>query len=188
MNCRGYVWVSFFCVILMLCPLTGRAEAAEDSKEQNTVSADIDVLEPEIQALKEEIVELNTLLFKLQEDLLFPEDSSVVVFLSVEGDHYFQLDSVKLTLNDQMVASYLYTDREKKALKKGGIQRLYIGNVRSGEHHLVAIFNGEGPQQVDYKRAETFSFKKEKGPVFIKLIVRDHLEMKRVEFAYETWN
>ncbi len=188
MNLRQTVLFLFFTSVALLFFSLNRAWAQEETQSPSAFSAEIDVLEPKIQALKEEIVELNTLLFKLQEDLLFPEDSSVVVFLSVEGDHYFQLDSVKLSLNDQMVASYLYTEREQSALKKGGIQRLYTGNVRSGEHHFVAVFHGAGPQEVDYKRAETFSFVKEKGPVFIKLIVRDHPEMKRVEFTYETWN
>ncbi|GEM_PF-410081 len=148
----------------------------------------IESLDPKIQALKEEILELNAQLFRLQEDLLFPEDSSVIVFLQVQGGHYFTLDAVKLHLNDTLVASHLYTDREVAALNKGGIQRLYQGNLKSGEHELVAIFSGVGPQQKDYKRAETIKITKEKGASFIKLIVRDNVTIKQAEFSYETWN
>jgi hypothetical protein len=148
----------------------------------------IESLDPKIQALKEEILELNTQLFRLQEDLLFPEDSSVVIFLSVQGGHYFSLNSVKLHLNDTLVSSHLYTDREVAALGKGGIQRIYQGNLKSGEHQLVAIFNGIGPQQKAYKRAETIQIKKEKGATFIKLIVRDNAIIKQAEFTYETWH
>ncbi len=151
-------------------------------------SESIESLDPKIQALKEEILELNTQLFRLQEDLLFPEDSSVVIFLSVQGGHYFTLDSVKLHLNDTLVASHLYTDREVAALGKGGIQRIYQGNLKSGDHQLVAIFSGVGPQQKDYKRAETIQIKKEKGATFIKLIVRDNTVIKQAEFIYETWH
>ncbi|MFQ5588654.1 MAG: AraC family transcriptional regulator [Nitrospiria bacterium] len=186
MKYSGWLFVLIVTVVFSIVAVEDRSFAQEGGEDAPSV--DIEALEPRIQALKEEIVELNTLLFKLQEDLLFPEDSSVVVFLSVEGDHYFDLDSVKLTLDDRMVSSYLYTAREKSALKKGGIQRLYTGNVRSGEHQLVAVFNGLGPQNVDYKRAETLNFQKKKGPLFIKLIVRDNAEMKRVEFTYETWD
>ncbi|MFQ5579468.1 MAG: AraC family transcriptional regulator [Nitrospiria bacterium] len=147
----------------------------------------IESLDPKIQTLKEEILELNSLLFRLQEDLLFPEDSSLVVFLSVEGGDYFNLDSVKLQLDDTMVSSYLYTQREVSALRKGGIQRLYTGNIKSGTHQLVAIFTGTGPQEKDYKRAETISIEKEKGASFIKIIIRDDGKKKQPEFKYETW-
>jgi hypothetical protein len=148
----------------------------------------IETLDIEIQKLKEEILELNTTLFRLQEELLYPEDSSVVIFLSIEGGNYFELDSVKLQLDDTMVTSYLYTEREVMALRKGGIQRLYMGNIKSGEHQLVAVFTGKGPQGQDYKRAEEIKVSKEKGAAFIKLIVRDSQEKKQPEFLHETWN
>ncbi|NOY85253.1 MAG: AraC family transcriptional regulator [Nitrospirae bacterium] len=165
---------------------TEETSVSEASEIEDSES--IESLDPKIQALKEEILELNTQLFRLQEDLLFPEDSSVVIFLSVQGGHYFTLDSVKLHLNDTLVASHLYTDREVAALGKGGIQRIYQGNLKSGDHQLVAIFSGVGPQKKDYKRAETIQIKKEKGATFIKLIVRDNTVIKQAEFIYETWH
>jgi len=169
-------------------PAEEAAEAVAFEDPVVEASEPIESLDPKIQALKEEILELNAELFRLQEDLLFPEDSSVVIFLSVQGGHYFTLDSVKLHLNDTLVASHLYTDREVVALSKGGIQRLYQGNLKSGAHQLVAIFSGVGPQQKDYKRAETIQITKEKGATFIKLIVRDDAIIKQAEFTYETWN
>ena len=172
--------LSLFLFCLSLLPLSWGEEGVGPQQQ-------IEVLDPQIQRLKEEILELNTLLFRLQEELLFPEDSSVIVFLSVEGGNYFALDSVKLHLDDSMVSSYLYTDREVMALKKGGIQRLYMGNIKSGDHQLVAVFTGKGPQEKDYKRAETININKEKGATFIKLIVRDNPVKKQPEFAYETW-
>ena len=163
--------------------------AAEESAVAGRASKEtgIESLALEIDALKEEIIELNTLLFKLQEDLLFPEDSSIVVFLSIEGGHYFTLDALKLHLNDSLVSSHLYTEREVSALRKGGIQRLYAGNLRMGEHQLVAIFSGVGSQERDTKRAETITIHKEKGATFIKLIIRDNQLRKVSEFTYETW-
>jgi hypothetical protein len=158
------------------------------AEEAPAPEREIEALDTKIQRLKEDILELNTQLFRLQEELLFPDDSSVVVFLSVDGGNYFDLDSVKLTLDETLVTSYLYTDREVVALKKGGVQRLYMGNIKSGDHQLVAIFTGKGPQDKDYKRAETISINKEKGAAFIKLIVRDNLEKKQPEFVYETWH
>ncbi len=148
---------------------------------------DIDALDVKIQQLKDDVIDLNTRIFRLQEELLYPEDSSVVVFLSVEGGNYFALDSVKLMVGDTMVTSYLYTDRELTALKKGGVQRLYMGNLKTGDHQLAAVFTGKGPQGQDYKRAETIPLSKQKGAAFIKLVVRDDPTKKQPEFVYETW-
>lgn len=173
----------FFLLGLFLIP-KGLSIAEEPSPSR----VEIESLDGQIQDLKEKILDLNALLFHLQEDLLFPEESSVVVFLAIEGGNYFALDSVKLNLDDKLVTSYLYTDREVGALKKGGIQRLYMGNVRSGDHQLVAIFTGKGPQEKDYKRAETVQFNKESGASFIKIIIRDSSQKEQPEFTYETWN
>jgi len=175
--------IVFLLVILFLIP-----RGLSRAEEANAPRQEIESLDGQVQDLKEKIVEMNTLLFRLQEDLLFPEESSVVVFLGVEGGNYFALDSVKLNLDDKLVTTYLYTDREVGALKKGGIQRLYMGNVKSGDHQLVAIFTGKGPQEKDYKRAETIHFNKEGGAEFIKIIIRDSSAKEQPEFAHETWN
>lgn len=174
---KGFCW-------LALVLLTALPVRAEDPRKPEQ---DIDALDVKLQKLKDDIIDLNTQIFRLQEELLYPEDSSVVVFLSVEGGNHFALDSVKLLLDDTMVTSYLYTDREVIALKKGGVQRLYMGNVKTGDHQLSAVFTGKGPQGQDYKRAETISLKKEKGAAFIKLVVRDNLDKKQPEFVYEAW-
>lgn len=169
-------------ILLLLTALVARAEEPQ-APERN-----IEAMDVKIQQLKDDILDLNTRIFRLQEELLYPEDSSIVVFLSVDGGNYFSLDSVKLTLDDTMVTSYLYTDREVTALKKGGIQRLYMGNAKSGDHRFEAIFTGKGPQGQDYKRAETIPIAKQKGAAFVKLVVRDNLEKKQPEFVYETWH
>lgn len=157
------------------------------AEEAPSINEELATLDSQIQTLKEEILELNTMLFRLQEELLFPEESSIVVFLSIEGGSYFNLDSVKLNLDDMQVTSYLYTDREVLALKKGGVQRLYMGNVKSGDHEMTAIFTGMGPQAKDYKRAESVSFNKGTGARFIKLVVRDDPHKKQPQFTFETW-
>lgn len=174
---REFCWYAL--VLLTALP----AIAEEPQKPEQT----IDTLDVKLQALKDDIIDLNTQIFRLQEELLYPEDSSVVVFLSVEGGNYFALDSVKLLLNDTVVTSYLYTDREVTALKKGGVQRLYMGNLKTGDHQLSAVFTGKGPQGQDYKRAETIPLQKEKGAAFIKLVVRDDPAKKQPEFIYEAW-
>lgn len=167
--------------MLLLFALPVWAEETQ-KPEQN-----IEALDVKIQKLKDDVIDLNTQIFRLQEELLYPDDSSVVVFLSVEGGNYFALDAVKLMVDGAMVTSYLYTDREVTALKKGGVQRLYMGNLKAGDHQLAAVFTGKGPQGQDYKRAETISLNKQQGAAFIKLVVRDDLVKKQPEFAHETW-
>jgi hypothetical protein len=175
--------IGFWCLSVVLA--MGSPSWAEDPPNPER---DIEALDVKIQRLKEDVLDLNTRLFRLQEDLLYPDDSSLVIFLSVEGGNYFVLDSVKLVLNDTMVTTYLYTDREVTALKKGGIQRLYMGNVKSGDHQLSAVFTGKGPQGQDYKRAESITLAKEKGAAFLKLVIRDDDAKKQPEFVYESWH
>jgi hypothetical protein len=174
---RGLSWLVLF--LSIVCPAW--------AEEPPTPTKEIDTVDVRLQKLKDDIIDLNTRIFRLQEELLYPEDSSIVVFLSVEGGNYFVLDSVKLMVDDAMVTSYLYTEREVVALKKGGVQRLYMGNVKAGDHQLAAVFTGKGPQGQDYKRAETISLNKEKGAAFIKLVVRDDAAKKQPEFVYEMW-
>ena len=157
------------------------------AQEAPAPSQEIETIDVRLQKLKDDIIDLNTTIFRLQEELLYPEDSSVVVFISVEGGNYFTLDAVKLMVDDAMVTSYLYTDREVAALRKGGIQRLYMGNLKTGEHQLAVVFTGKGPQGQDYKRAESIALFKEKGAAFIKLVVRDDPAKKEPEFVYEAW-
>lgn len=177
----GRIPKSCWLPLLLLFALPVAAEDLQPPEQQ------IDALDVKIQNLKDDVIDLNTQIFRLQEELLYPEDSSVVVFLSVDGGNYFALDSVKLMVDDTMVTSYLYTDREVTALKKGGVQRLYLGNLKAGDHQVAAVFTGKGPQGQDYKRAETIPLKKEKGAAFIKLVIRDDTAKKQPEFVYETW-
>ena len=93
---------------------------------------DTRALDEEIQGLKKDVVDLNRDLFVLEEELLFPANTQVAVFLSMDVGEFFALDSVELHVDDKQVTNYLYTPREAEALLKGGVQRLYLGNLRPG--------------------------------------------------------
>jgi hypothetical protein len=96
----------------------------------------------ELRALKQELVALNRDLFLLEEELLFPASTQVAVYLSMDVGKYFALDAVELSINGQRVAKYLYTEREVDALHRGGVHRLYLGNLKTGQHELVAVLTG----------------------------------------------
>lgn len=144
-------------------------------------------LDEEVQDLKKLAVDLNRDLFLLEEELLFPANTQVAVFVSMDVGEFFGLDSVELTLDGEDVTNYLYTDREVTALLRGGVQRLFVGNLRAGEHELVAVFTGEGPHTRDYRRGASLVFEKGIGPKYIELTISDREVRLQPEFVVKEW-
>ncbi len=140
-----------------------------------------------VQSLKQQVLELNRDLFLLEEELLFPTNTQVSVFVSMDVGEFFQLDSVQLKIDGKEVADYLYTPRELDALARGGVQRLHIGNLRNGEHELVAFFTGKGPKGRDYRRGATTTITKGLGPKYVELRIVDQTRNYQPEFAVKEW-
>jgi hypothetical protein len=99
-------------------------------------------LDQDVQSLKKEVLDLNRDLFLLEEELLFPANSQVAFFISMDVGEYFKLDSVSLKIDGKEVANYLYTDREAGSLLRGGVHRVHMANLKAGDHELVAIHQG----------------------------------------------
>jgi hypothetical protein len=148
---------------------------------------DFKSLDTRIQDLKKDVLDLNRDLFVLEEELLFPANTQLAVFLSVDVGAFFSLDSVELKIDNKTVTHYLYTERESAALQRGGVQRLYLGNLRSGKHELVATFIGKGSHERDYRRATSLVFEKQTEPKFIELQIRDKEQKLQPEFAVKEW-
>jgi len=151
------------------------------------VTSDSGALDSQVQELKQDVLNLNRELFVLEEELLFPANTQVVVFLSMDVGKYFELDAVELKLDDTDVSSYLYTPREADALLRGGVQRLYTGNLKTGEHELVAIFTGKGPSGRDYRTGATLNFEKNIGAKFIELKISDRDSKQQPAFVVKEW-
>lgn len=173
-------WGLLICLSLIVAP-AGAAEQA--AKKDETFS----VLDSKVQDLKKQVMELNRDLFVLEEELLFPASTQVAVFLSMDVGQLFQLDSVQVKLNDKVVTNYLYTEREVQALHRGGMQRLYLGNLKVGKHELVAFFTGKGPHDRDYRRGATVTFEKGTNPKYIELQIRDVESKLQPEFRVKEW-
>lgn len=141
----------------------------------------------ELRALKQELVALNRDLFMLEEELLFPASTQVAVYLSMDVGKYFALDAVELSIGKERVAKYLYTEREVDALHRGGVHRLYLGNLKTGEHELVAVLTGRGPQGREYRRATSLEFEKGLGPQQLELVLRDSEALQQPVFQVRTW-
>ena len=144
-------------------------------------------LDEEIQTLKKDVVELNRDLFVLEEELLFPANTQVAVFLSMDVGTFFALDTVELRVDDKQVAKYLYTPREAEALLKGGVQRLYLGNLKLGGHELVALFTGKNPSGMDYSRGAQLKFEKTVGAKYLELKITDKQRKLQPEFEIKDW-
>jgi hypothetical protein len=144
-------------------------------------------LDAQVQDLKKDVVDLNKDLFVLEEELLFPANTQVAVFVSVDVGDFFALDSITLKIDNHEVSNYLYTPREAAALLKGGVQRLYVGNLKAGEHELVAFFNGKGPHDRDYKRGANLKFEKGVGAKYLELKVTDHAHAQEPDFEIKDW-
>ena len=144
-------------------------------------------LDDRIQDAKADVIRLNRDLLVLEEELLFPASTQVAIFVSMDVGKLFMLDSVRVKLDDKDVAAYLYTPLEVQALHRGGVQRLYVGNLRAGTHELVAFFTGQGPHDRDYKRGATLKIEKGTEPKYIELQIKDSTGKLQPEFEVKVW-
>ena len=144
-------------------------------------------LDKEVQALKREVLDLNKDLFLLEEELLFPANSQVAFFISMDVGEYFELDSVNIRIDGKEVANYLYTERETEALLRGGVHRIHMANLKTGTHELIAIFTGRGPQFRNYRRGATLNFEKGIGSKYVELEITDRVRKQQPEFAIKEW-
>ena len=144
-------------------------------------------LDSDVQDLKKEVLDLNKDLFVLEEELLFPANTQVAVYVSLDVGTFFNVDSMTLKVDNKEVANYLYTAREAEALIKGGVHRIFIGNLKVGKHELVAFFSGKGPHERDYKRGATLNFEKGVGAKYVELKISDRVRKLQPEFIIKEW-
>jgi len=163
------------------------APASAASAPDAAASAPAGSLDDRVQATKADVIRLNRDLLVLEEELLFPANTQVAVFVSMDVGLLFDLDSVQIKLDDKVVSTYLYTPLEVQALHRGGVQRVYLGDLRAGSHEIVAFFTGKGPHDRDYKRATTIKFDKTTEPKYIELQIKDLQQKLQPEFDVKVW-
>jgi hypothetical protein len=161
--------------------------AASASDAPGADSGGTRALDTQIQDLKKDVIDLQRDLAVLEEELLFPANTQVAVFVSMDVGDFFALDSITLKIDNHDVSNYLYTPREVAALIKGGVQRLYVGNLKAGQHELVAFFNGKGPNDRNYHRGANLKFEKGVGAKYLELKVTDHQHAQQPEFEIKDW-
>jgi hypothetical protein len=161
------------------------ARSAEEAGAQSR--GEFRSLDQDVQSLKKEVLDLNRDLFLLEEDLLFPANSQVAFFVSMDVGEYFELDSVSIKVDGKEVANYLYTAREADALIRGGVHRLHMANLKTGEHEIIAIFTGKGPNVRDYRRGATTIIDKGIGAKYLELEITDRVRKQQPEFIIKEW-
>jgi hypothetical protein len=137
------------------------AYAQEVTKEQ------IKGLDEQIQEIKTDVLGIAAELNRLEEKLLYPSDTQVAVFVSLANAEKFRLDSVEIQLGGKPVAQHLYTYKELEALQKGGVQRIYTGNITTGEHALQVTLLGKTAGGTDFRKTESFNVTKDVGPKIV---------------------
>lgn len=163
------------------------AAAAAAGSADAGAPGDFKTLDQEVQGLKKDVIDLNKDLFVLEEELLFPSNTQVAVYVSMDVGSFFALDSVTVKIDNKVVKNYLYTAREADALLKGGVQQIYMGNLKVGKHEIVAFFTGKGPSDRDYRRGATIKFDKGVGAKYLELKITDKVSKHQPEFTIKDW-
>jgi len=126
-------------------------------------------LDEQVQEVKSEVLSIAAELNRLEERLLYPSNTQVAVFVALEAGDAARFDSVELQLDGELVAHHIYSFKELEALQRGGVQRIYTGNVATGDHRLAILVKGRSSSGSDFAASEEFSFTKEVEPKLVGL-------------------
>ena len=126
-------------------------------------------LDEQVQEIKSDVLSIAAELNQLEEKLLYPSGTQVAIFVALTQGDQMRLDAVRLQIDGQLVAHYIYSAKELEALRKGGMQRIYVGNVATGDHQLEVLVDGKLKDGEDFSRTENFTFRKEVKPKLVEL-------------------
>ena len=126
-------------------------------------------LDEQVQEIKSDVLSIAEELSRLEEKLLYPSGTQVAIFVALAKDDQMRLDAVRLQIDGKLVAHHIYSFKELEALRKGGVQRIYVGNVTTGDHQLDVLVNGKLEGGADFSRTERFTVRKEVKPKLVGL-------------------
>ncbi len=155
-------WMIVIFGVTMLM-LSVNVRAGELSKQQ------IKGLDEQVQEIKSDVLAIAAELNRLEERLLYPSNTQVALFVSLKADDAFLLDSLEVRMNGEAVAYHLYSYKELEALKKGGVQRIYTGNLSSGKHEVQVTMLGQSRGGSDLSHSESFLIEKSVGPKAVEI-------------------
>ncbi len=155
--------VRAFVFALLLCLGSVHAWAQQNDQQQ------LRGLDEQVQEIKSDALSIAQELNQLEEKLLYPSGTQVAIFVALSKGDQMRLDAVRIQIDGQLVAHHIYSFKELEALRKGGVQRVYIGNIATGEHKLEVLVDGKLEGGADFNRTERFTFRKEVKPKMVEL-------------------
>jgi hypothetical protein len=136
---------------------------------QQTDQQQMRSLDEQVQEVKSDVLNIAQELNRLEEKLLYPSGTQVAIFIAVNKGDLMRLDAVRLQIDGQLVAHHIYSAKELEALRKGGVQRIYVGNITTGDHQLDVLVDGKVEGGADFSRTERFTVRKEVKPKLVGL-------------------
>lgn len=161
---------------LLISVAAGISVASEVSREQ------IKGIDEQVQDIKKDVLVISSELVQLEEKLLYPSNTQVSLFVSIAPGEKFRLDAVEIKIDGKPAAHHIYTFKELEALQHGGVQRIYTGNVRSGEHTLDVTLIGKTTGNSDYRESASYKFTKDVGPSLVEITLAGPGANNSIEF------
>jgi hypothetical protein len=146
---------------VLLCVCAGTSAADESARAQ------MKGLDEQVQEVKSDVLSIAAELNQLEEKLLYPSDTHLAVFVTVPHGETLRLDAVQVQIDGRLATHYIYSFKELDALRRGGVQRIYSGNVATGAHEIEISVSGKLANGKDYSATERFPFTKEVKPKLI---------------------
>lgn len=170
----GLVLALSFAVLggLQAAPVPGDNKTDGKSTNATPDQQQMRGLDEQVQEVKSDVLSIAAELNQLEEKLLYPSETQVAIFVALAKGEEMRLDAVRLQIDGRLVTHYIYSFKELEALRKGGVQRIYVGNVATGDHQLDVLVDGKLKTGADFSRTEHFTFRKEVKPKLVELTVR----------------
>ncbi len=115
-------------------------------------------LDGQVQEIKSDVLSIASELSNLEERLLYPSNTEIAVFVSIADNEAFRLDAVQIEINGELATHHIYSFKELEALQKGGVQRIYTGNIVTGDHELSVTMIGKLKSGKDFNQSDSFVF------------------------------
>jgi len=143
------------CLLMLLVACLAAPGSAQDISGDELRS-----LDGQVQEIKSDVLDIASELSNLEERLLYPSNTQIAVFVSMADDETFRLDAVQIEINGELATHHIYSFQELEALQKGGVQRVYTGNIVTGDHELVVTMMGKLKSGKDFNASDSFGFAK----------------------------
>jgi len=141
--------------LLLLLAASPLPAAAQDISGDNIRS-----LDGQVQEIKSDVLSIASELNTLEERLLFPSHTQVSMFVSIAEKDEFRLDAVQVEINGELATHHIYSFKELDALQNGGVQKIYTGNLTTGDHQLNVTMIGQFKNGKAFNESGSFVFNK----------------------------